>query len=250
VKRLFQLVLLLASLACCAPAHATITFSQVKGNASCSATTCSVTGFTAIAAGSFIVARASSSGTGITFSSGAASGGGTWVIPSGCTTNSDCHESDTTAKSVMVEYILSSTGSPTSLTVGTASGTIADTAVAVYTFTGSSMAFDVGAVRDQTTSATSFAGTSAGTLTGTNDAILQYGSTNGNFNSCPNSSASPADFTNGDGLCGLINSTNNAAGTWGLSTTGAGALGAIAFKESGGGGAVTLPRLMTMGAGD
>lgn len=233
MKRLLQLVLLFAALAWCVPAHATITFVQVHSNVACgNVTTCTVTGFTAIPAGSFIVARASAS-VSFTFSSGAASNAGTWTIPSGCTTNTACNENDATAGSVVVEYILSSTGTPTSIVVGTASGAnIADVSVAVYSFTGSSMAFDVGSVRDQTVTGTSYAGTSAGTLTGTNDIILQYGTTNGNFSVCPNSAASPNDFTNGNALCGLVNSTNNAAGTFTLSTTGRAALGAIAFKEA------------------
>jgi hypothetical protein len=213
-------------------AHATITFSQAKGNAACgNVGSCTVTGFTAIAAGSFLIARMGSSATTLPASAGS-SNAGTWVVPAACATNADCHEADTTGGSVAVQYILSTTGTPTSIICTAATGSMTDCAVSVYTFTSSPMSFDVGAVRDQTTAATSFAGTSAGTLTGTNDVIIQYGVTNGTFSACPNSGAAPADFTNGNSLCGSINSTNNAAGAWTLSGSGRAALGAIAFKEA------------------
>lgn len=235
MKRLLPILGLLLCFA--RPASATITFVQVHGNAACGGvTSCTVSGFSPnIAAGSFIFMRTSAS----TASAGA-SGAGTWTLPSGCTTNTACNESDATGGSVSVAYIASTTGSVSSITCTTGS-TMNDCAVAVYTFTGSSMSMDVGAVRAQAVTGTSYAGQSAGTLTGTNDLILQYGVTNGDFSACPNSSASPADFTNGNGLCGLINSTNNAAGTWTLSLTGRAALGAIAFKEAAAAGVSTMP---------
>jgi hypothetical protein len=216
------------------PTRATQTLSQHLSNISCGhVASCSVTGFSAIAAGSFILGIENGSGA-VTATAGT-SGGGTWVVPSGCTTVSDCSEVDATAGGIAVQYILSSTSSPTSITCTASAASIDECEVVVYTFTGTSMAFDVGNVRDQTSAGTSFAGVSAGTLTGTSDIIVQYAVTSGNMSGCPNSAASPADFPNGNGACGLINSTNNAAGTWTL-TSGTAALGSIAFKETGGGG--------------
>lgn len=248
MKKLLSVVVAIL-LFCVVSAQATVSFKQVKGNASCGgASSCTVPGFTAVPAGSLIVARMGGNG-GLAASAGS-SNAGTWTVPSGCSTVSDCSESDSTAGNTAIEYILSSTGSPTSIICTATTAVISDCSVAAYTFTGSSMSFDVGNVRDQTTSAASFAGVSAGTLTGTNDVILQYGTTDSNFTGCPNSAASPADFTNGNAFCGLVNTTNNAAGTYTLSASGRGALGAIAFKEAGGGGgSPPPPKLMTLGVG-
>lgn len=234
-----RLIIILGLLFCAIPARATITFTQVHGNAACgSVSSCTVSGFSAIAAGSMIIEKLGGSVTTLIASAGA-SNAGTWVVPSGCTTNADCHSTDATAGTAAVAYILSSTGTPTTIACTATLATITDCSVSVYTFTGASMSFDIGAIRDQTVTGTSYAGTSAGTLTGTNDIIFQYGSSNGTFSGCPNSAASPADFTNGGANCGLINSTNNAAGTLTLSITGRAALGAIAFKEAAGGAAAT-----------
>lgn len=103
--------------------------------------------------------------------------------------------------------------------------------VSVYTFTGTSMAFDVGAATTAGGGGVNMAGLSAGTLTGTNDVIIQYAVGAGTFSGCPNSAASPAAFPNGNAVCGLINSTNNAAGTY-TNAAGAAFLGSITFKEA------------------
>ena len=230
MPRLLQLVVLL--LLASAPAHASFTLSQHLSNTSCGGvSSCAVPGFTAVAAGSFIVGVEVSAGT-ITPSAGT-SGGGIWTVPSGCTTVANCSESDSTAGGVAVQYILSSTGSPTTISCTASTAVIAVCDVIVYTFTASSVSFDVGAVRDVSTAATNLAGESPGTITGTNDAVIQYGAFSGTASSpCPNSAASPGDFPAGDAVCGLINTTSNTAGTY-TNTSSRAALGAIAFKEAG-----------------
>jgi hypothetical protein len=222
----------------CVPTHATMSNFQVKSNVSCGgASTCSVTGFTAIPTGSFIVATMTCDGATTCGPSAGSSGAGTWVVPSGCTTTSNCSSGASTVNSAAVEYILSSTGSPTSITC-VSSGIQDECVVSTFTFSGSSMAFDVGVggagCNTCTPSGGPFVGVSAGTLTGTNDYILQYTATSGTTAACPNSATSPNQFPNGNGVCGLLNSTNNAASDWG--TMGGGqpniSQGAIAFKEN------------------
>lgn len=206
------------------------TLSQVEANAACGGVaSCTVSGFTAIPAGSFLFERMAAGSSSALRASAAASNAGTWVLPTTCTTNTACYETEGST-SVAVAYISTSTGTPTTVLCKATAAHIDDCTVAVYTYTGTAPVVDVGAVRQQGSSATSFAGVSVGTITGTSDLIVQYGASTGNYDACPNSAASPADFANGSGTCGLINSTNNAAGTWGLSLTGTGALGAISFK--------------------
>lgn len=93
------------------------------------------------------------------------------------------------------------------------------------------MAFDVGNVLSCLSSC-SLTGLSPGTLGGTNDYILQYGVNNNNFSACPNSATNPNVFPSGNAACGLLNSTNNAAGTFsGVAGTVQGN-GSVAFKEA------------------
>lgn len=159
--------------------------------------------------------------------------GGTSVHPAGCAGNDVG-----TARSSDVAYVLSATGGSTSITF-TASAAFDTVDLLEYSYTGTPISFDVCSNRDQSVAAVNIAGVSCGTLTGTNDAIIQLGVFSGNASApCPNSAASPADFPNGDSACGLINTTNNAAGTY-TNTSSAGPLSSIAFKETAG---TRLPR--------
>lgn len=220
----------------CLPAHATMSNFQMQQNLSCpGGGACTVSGFTAIPAGSFVAAIINvDGGTGAVPSAGA-SNAGTWVVPTLCATQVNCASALTAVNSVAVEWILSSTGTPTSIIV-TSTTNINEATVVTFTFTGSSMAFDVGVGGTGCTGTCggtpgTTPGFSAGTLSGTNDFILQYATMSGNFTGCPNSATSPATFPSGNGVCGLLNSTNNAAGTYATGASGQLSAGAVAFKE-------------------
>lgn len=228
-----KLALLLLVLGWAAPAHATWVNTQHLSNIACgNVATCNVTGFSAVAAGSFIIGFPINEVAGVTATTGT-SGGGTYVLPTGCTGTSSCAALGPTSNlGIAVQYVASSTGSPTTLSCTASAAVIDDCQINVYTFTAGPITMDKGASTARA-SGTNIAGVSAGTLTGTNDLIIQYGTFSGTASGCPNSAASPGDFPNGNASCGLINSTNVTAGNY-TSTSSTGALGSIAFKEAAG----------------
>lgn len=214
------------------PAHHTWTLVQHPLNAACaaSASTCSITLTTSTAAGDLLIAYGLPGGSGKTFSTASAAAG-TWVHPTGCA------GSDTTAGSADIGYVLSSsvTAGPIVITMSAAATAATWSAgIVEYHFTSPPAVFDVcsgGSTCDRSTAAANLAGCSPGTITGSNDVVVQYGLFAGTASGCPNSGTSPADFPAGDAFCGLLNTTSNAAGTY-TNTSGRAALGAAAFKET------------------
>ena len=213
------------------------TLSQHLSTTGCSAATCAVSGFTAIPAGSLIVGIAYTN-TGGTVATAGASGGGTWVVPSGCTGawSSDCSSGDSNGDLTFSEYILSSTGSPTTITVDSTGGSITGTVeVIVYTYTNGPISFDVGADAADSSNCTTCAGITL-SLTGTTDAIIQYAACD---NTCATGGAgfigsspytNPADFPGGNAAGGSINTSSGAAPNIAMSPTGTMAVAAISFK--------------------
>jgi hypothetical protein len=215
-----RLPIIFAVLFCVVPAHATISLVQHVTGCSGNATPCSLA-VSSTTAGNLLVGvgqflQGSNTMTSIT--------GGTSVHPAGCA------GSDASGGSSDVAYVLSATGGDTTITF-TGSTSFAQVDLLEYHSTNGVMAFDVCANRDQNSSASNIAGVSPGTLTGSSDVIIQHGQFVGNATGCPNSSASPADFPNSNAICGLMNTTNNAAGTY-TNTAGNAGLGAVAFKEA------------------
>jgi hypothetical protein len=209
--------------------HHTWTLIQHPNNSACtaSATSCTITMTQATGSGNLLIGVVLPGGTSKTFSTGTA-GAGTWVHPTGCAA------SDTTAGSADIGYVLSSTSGVSSivLTISAAASAATWSAEVVeYHFTSPPSAFDVCSERDASTAAANLAGVSVGTISGTNDVVVQYGLFAGTASGCPNSAASPADFPSGDAVCGLMNTTSNTAGTY-TNTSGRAALGAAAFKET------------------
>jgi hypothetical protein len=224
---------------------------QVQSNLSCAgATTCNVAGFSAIPAGSFVLGFIIRDGDNHAVPSAGSSGAGTWIVPSGCTTQANCGSAASAVNSGGIEYILSSTGTPTTVTC-TSTLNIDECVVVTFTFTGASIAFDVGvggAGCNSCATGPDKAGVSPGTLTGTNDYIVQYEVTSGSLTGCPNSATSPANFPNGNGICGLLNSTNTTAGTWTDSSSNTNnSQGALAFKEAVAATGTNLRALMGVG---
>lgn len=227
-KAFFALLLLLFP----ASAHATFTLTQHRTNAACGGVnSCNVTGFSAIAAGSFAFETIINDGSAaaITATTGA-SGGGSWVLPTGCTgTGTAACAAASGSTNVAVAYIASTINAPTTMTCTSSTTVMRECGVVVLTFTNGPVTLDVGATRIAA-SGTNLAGVSAGTITGTNDVIFQSGSFSGTASGCPNSGT--GDFPNGNAVCtGPVNSTSNTAGNY-TSTSGTGALVAIAFKEA------------------
>lgn len=211
-------------------AHATWAMTQHRSTIGCASMSCAVTGFSAIAAGSFAFEQITGAGTTMRANAGV-SGGGTWALPTTCTTNTDCHSSDATAGTVAIAYIATTTGAPTTMTCTSVTSNINECEVVITTFTSGPIVVDVGAIRDQSAAAANIAGTSPGTLTGTNDFIMQGGIFSAAASGCPNSATNPNDFPNSNAACGLINSTTTTAGNY-TSTSGRAGLYGIAFKEA------------------
>lgn len=218
---------------CSSARAATWTMVQHPSRLNCTSP-CAVT-VTSTGAGHLLVGLAVFSSTGQTITSIT---GGTSVHPGGCAASGGGGSSD-------LAYVLSATGGATTITfTGTAQFEFAEL---IEYSNANGAAFDVCANRVQTSAGTNIAGVSAGTLTGTNDVINQWGRFSGTATGCPNSSTNPNDQPNGDAACGLINSTNNAAGNYANASSTA-ALSAIAFKESGGTSAPS--QQMLTGVGD
>jgi hypothetical protein len=160
------------------------------------------------------------------------SGGGTWVHPAGCA------GTDSTAGSSDVAYSLSSTSGATTVTVTHTLTSMSDVVnFAEYSFTGTSVSFDACNNRDQSTAAANIAGATLGSLTGTNDVIVQIGSFAGTASGCGSqggTNGNPSAFPTGDAFCGFINTTTTTANTY-ASSSGRAALSVIAMKENTGG---------------
>jgi hypothetical protein len=206
------------------------TFANIQKpcNTACptSGTTCAVT-VTSTGTGHIMVAIAFRDTAGATQTISSVSGAGTWVHPTGA------NGVDATAGSSDSAYNLSSTSGVTSITL-TLSAAVATTwaaCVEEYSFTASGVAFDVAGSRDQSTAAANFTGVGL-TLAGGNQLIVQYGNDSG---TCSGVSAGYGDtvFPNNNCLADALNTSSGTAPTW-TSTSGRAALGAIAFKETGG----------------
>jgi hypothetical protein len=105
---------------------------------------------------------------------------------------------------------------------------------AEYSFTGTSVSFDACNNRDQSTAAANIAGATLGSLTGTNDVIVQVGSFAGTASACGSqggTNGNPSSFPTGDAFCGFINTTTTTANTY-TSTSGRAALSVLAMKEN------------------
>jgi hypothetical protein len=220
------------------PVHAgTWSLVQHPNKTTCASSPCAIT-VTSTTAGNLLIGIA-----GFSTNTGAMTSitGGTSVHPS-CKSTSGSFVSN-------IAYVLSATGGTTSVSF-TYSGTDDWIEFLEYKSLGGTPTFDVCGVRSDTSSGANIAGVSAGTLSGTNDVIVQFGEwQNLGATVCTNSSASPNDFPNSNSVCGLINSTNTAAGTYSNASGNSNvALGSVAFKDTGGGVACT-PRLMLTHAG-
>ena len=236
-----KLFLFVAILLLTQRASATFTTSQHRSATGCSGTSCTVTGFTAIAAGSMVVGIGFGD-TSIVPSAGS-SNAGTWTVPSGCSATSNCLSTNTSAGGVLLEYILSSTGSPTSVIVTSSAGNFTAVEVLVFTFTSGPVSFDSGGTANRTTNCTTCAGITT-TVTG-NDLIVQAitcaqtcatSGTAGFVGASPyvTTSGGVNDFPAGDGVGAAINQSSGTAPNWAQSPTGNAAVTAIAFKESSG----------------
>jgi hypothetical protein len=182
---------------------------------------CSVT-VSSTTAGNLLIGVLHATNTNVTLTS----------ISGGTSANSaTCNSSDASSGSAAIAWVLNATGGDTSITFTWSSGYSIDTDVLEYHSTNGVSSFDVCNNRDQAGFAANIAGISPGTLSGSNDVILQYAVFSGHCNACPNSALSPSDLLAGNAICGLMNSTNNAAGTYSNASSAA-ALGAVAFKEA------------------
>jgi hypothetical protein len=229
MKKCLQSSAFFVWLICSIPAHAaTWALVQHASTSNCGSP-CTLTLTQNTTAGNIGIITTGFTSTGKTIS--AISGGGTWIHPT-------CSGSGSgNGHSVDVWYILSLTGGVGS--IQTTSSATQDFLEFTEYSNPNGGAFDVCAMRNAA-SGTNLAGTSAGVLGGSNDVILQFAVMGGTASGCPNSAASPADFPNGDAACGLINSTNNAAGNY-TNTAGSAAMGSIAIKEASGGGTSVSP---------
>ena len=205
------------------------TWALVKDNQNFScgsgSTTCAVT-VQSTGSGNLLVA-AVTNGTGTTGRFSTASAGGSWVHPASCAST------DASAGWTDFGYVLSSASGVTSITITITAAPAGLWGVDILEYSisgGSTVAFDNCGVRDQSSSVANFAGVSCGTLSGTNDVIIQASNCTAAISGCPNSSASPAVFPNGDGVCGLISSVTTTAGNY-TNTAGFGTPASIAFKE-------------------
>lgn len=231
--RRLLLIILLAAI----PASATISLQQTtRSNTACgNVNSCSVSGFSAIPAGSSLVGVAINDAGALTPSAGT-SGGGTWTVPSGCTGNSNCTGTNSTARTIGSQYVLSSTGAPTAISCTSTAAVIDECTVIVISSNG--LSFDVGATADRSAAGTNLAGLSPGTLSGTNDYILQYGVFSATASGCPNSAASPGVFPGNNAVCGILNTTSTTAGNY-TNTSSTAGIASVAFKEAAASGAST-----------
>lgn len=231
MRRVLQIGVMLAALAWGIPASAVLSAGVNGNNSACGASPCAVTMNGPTTAGSTLIAAGyTNGGSTMAFSAGA-SGVGTWVP--------DKQVNDATAATTATGYLLSTSGSSSTVNCTT---TVALNACTVFEIknTLGTMTFDTSATRDQTTSASSWAGVSPGTITGSNDVVVQVARMNaGNAASetCPNSSTNlGVNTAPAYGYCYLLNTTSNAAGTWTLTGATRASLVGIAIKESSAGG--------------
>jgi len=170
------------------------------------------------------------------------SGGGTWVHPTG---SSSCNEY-ANSSDVDCAYTLSTTSGATSITLsfGTTPGPYAAAEYGEWSYTASPASFDAAGVAT-TSSNTNPQTAVALTLTGSNDLIVQFLSGTWAATAISSPYTSQANFTNGYGFAGAINTTSGSAPSWTMNNTGAGVvMGAIAFTESG-----CKPELALLGIG-
>lgn len=202
----------------------------------CSAHPCSLTVPSTTAGDLAVVIYFDSAGSARTISS-VSDGTSTYTVPSGCNLFSNGN--------LNCAYSLSLAGGKTSVTLTmNAAGTDGNFEFIEYSYTGSSVSFDVaGTVADGSEpTGTSQPGVTL-TLSGTNDVIVQ--SFNGNnfskvVSAISGSYTTPADFVSGPanmmnfyGVAGWINTTSGTAPNW--TTTGSTTQGfvmAVAFKEA------------------
>jgi len=131
-------------------------------------------------------------------------------------------------------YVLSSTSGNTAITV-TINSANPSWAIAVLEYAPSgTVTYDKGGASVNASCTTSCVG-QALTLTGTNDTIVQAAVGGPNVTAISGCYTNPNGIFSGIGMNGCVNTSSGTAPTWTLSAGGGIALGAIAFKDAGGG---------------
>lgn len=234
-----RLLILAAFLLLARPASATFTVSNHTAKTNCATgTSCAFT-IPSTGAGHLLVAMGLQFNANTTISSITNESG--WVH---CTS---CSATQAASGTTDAWYTLSATGGVTSITYNFAASTSAILEVIDLSFTNGPVALDQQGNRVQSTSVTSAAGVSLAALTGTNDVVVQFMTTSGSgATAISGGFTAESPFPGGDGFAWLLNTTSNTAPNW-TQGSGADALGALAFKESGA--ATCNNRIALMGAG-
>lgn len=221
-----RLLLILAAICILAPqASATFTLKQHPNRNNCGSgiSTCALTLTQATTAGSLLVAVGLQFNNNTTISS--ITNEATWVHCSSC--------SATQASSGTTDswWSLSATGGVSSITFNFTATTQPIIEMVEFAFTAGPVAIDQQGNRVQSTNTTSAAGVSLSTFTGSNDVVVQFMTTSGSGGTAI-SGGFTTDLPAGDGIAWLMNTVSNTAPNW-TQGSGADALGALAFKETG-----------------
>lgn len=228
VRRIF-FVLALLCLSC--PAWATWTVVQhalLSSNCTATSNTCALT-VSSTGSGHLIIVGMGIGAVG-EYITGISDGGSTYVVNSGNLAGNACAGQDAGAPyGSDCGYTLSSASGETTITVTRTDATsyLWRISATEYSFTASSIAFDVVGNRDQSTNTTSPAGVTL-SLTGSNDAIYQLDSTGSP--SAISALYTVSDFAAHLGAASCYSSCTGTAPTWTQLTNHA-ALSAIAFTE-------------------
>lgn len=229
-KRISSLLVLLCL---ASPAWATWARVQHKINAACTlGTNCVINGLTAVKAHDVLVFAVWFAAADSTLTLSSVSG------DAAC--SSAVTSSDSTAGTVSACYITNATGGENSVTFTPSAATTAAYKAEVIEYSANSPAFDTSGTLDNSSATTKPTGPANLTLSGSNDAIVQFIRAQSNITT-PSSvtrGLAVVDINQAVGVADTINNLVGGQPTWFTASGNASAL-ALAFKDSGGSGGST-----------
>jgi hypothetical protein len=170
------------------------------------------------------------------------SGGGTYTHCTACTASISSPNSAASD----ISYTLNSSSGATSITVNYTSTGTAFVEMMEYSFSGSSIALDVGNAVNNTTN-TLRGGVSLTALTGTNDLLYQVIAAPGvSVTAISGAYTSATDFGTGNAFAVAINTATGTAPTWTFSGNAGSAGSGLAISETSSGGGVVRRRAQVM----